>query len=179
LTLQEKSALWLRNPSDASYVAPAPHQWPEVVELDNRIAQVFGHTRRIKIPHNGDPRVKLPMLLWAAGIEQQDLLDAIDGAAQDKYTRDHSHQQTATWIFDNAERVQELARAAPSATKAKPISKPVAHAPDPSEAALAARTKERLAKAMADATPEEIARAESAARAVAGATQELFRPHSK
>jgi hypothetical protein len=179
MTLQEKSALWLRNPSDASYVAPAPHQWPEVIELDDRIAQVFGHRRRLKIPHNGDPRVKLPMLLWAAGIEQQDLLDAIEGAAQDKYTREHPHQQTATWIFENADRVQELMRKAPKPAQMKPPVRPVARKPDPDEEALAARTKQRLASVMASATPEEIARAESAARAVADATQDLFRPVDK
>lgn len=114
LSLQEKSALWLKNPDKASYVAPRPQEWPEVVQLDDRIAKRFGHTRRIKIANHKDPRIEKPMLLWAAGVEQRDLLDAIDGAAEEKYVRDRPGQQTATWIFEHAERVQELARKAPS-----------------------------------------------------------------
>lgn len=173
LTLQEKSALWLRDADKGTYVAPSPATWPEVVELDNRIAERFGHKRRIRITGHRDPRVEKPMKLWAAGIDQQDLLDAIDGAAQEKYVRDHPGQQTATWIFENAERVQELMRKAPSKPTA-PV-RPAARKPDPDEEILAARKRAQNLHALENATPEQIKKAEEQALAIKNLSRSLMR----
>ena len=175
LTLQAKAALWLRDKTRATLEAPSPESWPEVLELDNRLADLFGHTRRIKITSIKDPRVSKPLELWAAGIEQQDLLDALEGAASEDWVRKKPGLQTATWLFEDAERVQEFARKKP-ASEPKTAMRPSPRKRDPDEDFLDAQAKERNAAARANATPEELARAEGTAQAVTRMAGNLFKP---
>lgn len=177
LSLQEKSALWHRDPNRAAYDAPRPQEWPEVIELSDKMALVFGHTRRLPITHHEDPRVSKPMALWRAGITQQDLLDAIDGAAMQDGIRKKPGLQTAQWLFHNAERVQEFVQefARNKSPEPKTVVRPKAQKHDPDEEILAARKRAQNLQSLQNATPEEIKNAESQANAIKNLSRGLMR----
>lgn len=173
LTLQARAALWLTDPTRATLEAPHPETWPEVLQLDERVRSAFGIARSVRITGREDPRVSKPLALWAAGLTQQDLLDAIDGAAVDPYLQRTPSQRSVRWIFDNADRVQEMILKKPAPPPK--ASAPRRRAPDAAEAALAARKREQNRVALEQADAAEVAGATEQAKAITHLAGSLFR----
>jgi hypothetical protein len=180
LSLQERAWLWLNDKTKASFEAqPHPSLWPEVHELDARVRARFGITGGVQISKRAthelsDPRIVVPLKRWSEGISQQDLLDAIDGSANDPYLSSHPGQRTVRWILDNADRVQEFMLNVRK-TEAVTAVRPTRRAHDPDEDILAARKRAQNQAALANATPEEIKQAEANAAAIAKTARGLFR----
>jgi hypothetical protein len=174
LTLQQRAALWLKDVTRASYDAWNPGKWPETQELDQRVRKVWGITRNTNLGDMGDPRVKNPVKRWAEGCSQQDLLDAIDGSAGDRYLKDNPAQRSLRWILDNPDRVQEFMLKVREKAPAPPAL-PKPRRADPDEEILAARLQERNLRALEGATSEEIAAAEGKAKAIVTMAGSLFR----
>lgn len=108
LPLQERAALWLRDTVRASLEAPDPGSWPETLELQQRVLDRFQLDDTVALKGHTDQRVLVPLKRWAEGITQDQLLQAIDGAATDPYVRAQRGRMTVQFILREASSVSEF-----------------------------------------------------------------------
>jgi hypothetical protein len=113
-TLQERAALWVRHPGEATDVYPQPHLWPEVLGRFEKLCAVFGH-RFVEKPRNaGSPALMATLERYAEGFTPEDLDLAIEGASQTEHYIKNPQYQSLHVILKDSDRVQAYRRTAQS-----------------------------------------------------------------
>ena len=116
------------------------------------------------------------LLRWSEGNDQARMRAAIRGSAQVQNIRDKPEHQTLATIFTDAGCVSKYARLSKQRSDNKPADKPRPAKVDPDEEILNRRKSEHLENVRKKATPDELAAAESTARAVTTLAAGLFKP---
>jgi len=176
-TLQTRAAMWVKDPNRGSMVYPQPESWSEMLDLQRVLGETFGFEVD-PMRTSADRGCRNVLLRWSEGNDQARMRAAIRGSAQAQNIRDKPEHQTLATIFTDADCVSKYARLSKQRGDNKPTDKPRPRPAkvDPDEEILNRRKSEHLQQVREKATPEEIATAESTARAVTALAAGLFKP---
>jgi hypothetical protein len=112
VSLEDRAKLWRDDPNRAQFQHPKPEAWPEILSLQGKLAEVFGHP--VEQPRNAtDPRCALPLRRYAEGYTEAQLLRAIEGSKKSRAIGESREYQTLATILRDAAQVDKLAGLAP------------------------------------------------------------------
>lgn len=110
LSLQERAALWVKDPGVASLRYPQPERWPEMVELNSLVGEIFGFPPDV-IRTSSDRGCQNVLKRWAEGNDQATMLRAVRGSAK-AFIGEKPELQCLKSIFAEPDCVSKYARLA-------------------------------------------------------------------